>query len=390
MLLLLACSSKELNDLPELLSPSDDPAQYTVDTSIDYTPHFSEFDWIVPSDSLPASIVPMASNNNVEIHFFEGKLYFAWRSAPTHFASEETKIWIISSSDDGASWDFELELDFNTDLREPRFVSHSGKLHFSFFEAGDNPAAFEPKHLWQLWKTTDGWSDPEPFLDEESVMWDIKERYGKLYMTTYDGAHYAQGDVYARFWISEDGDSWSYVEDAEHVYVGGVSEIAFEFDELGNLWAVGRNEDGDATGAGSQICFAPKDALSEWDCLEQSDPERYDSPELFRHGDSMYMLARRDIGGPFGPEGDLLAYSTRPKAFSLYEIDKELKKVVWLEDLPGAGDTAFASVRRIDDHTFRFANYTAPLDDPNISWFTAQTSPLGTQIYMMNITFKPN
>ena len=296
-------------------------------------------------------------------------------------------MWIISSADDGQTWNFELELDFNTDLREPRFVTHQGELHFSFFEAGDNPAAFEPKHLWQLWKTEDGWSEPEPFLNEESVMWDIKHRYGKLYMTTYDGAHYAQGDVFVRFWESDDGHSWSYVDGAEHVYVGGVSEVAFEFDEDGGLWAVGRNEDGDSTGAGSQVCFAPANELSNWTCLEQSDPERYDSPELFRHGNTIYMLARRDVGGPFGPEGDILAYSMRPKAFSLYAIDPELGSIVWLEDLPGVGDTAFASVRRVDEHTFRFANYTSALEDPDISWFSAQNSPSGTQIYMMDLTF---
>ena len=190
-----------------------------------------------------------------------------------------------------------------------------------------------------------------------------------------------------RFWESEDGHSWSYVDGAEHVYVGGVSDVAFEFDENGNLWAVGRNEDGDTTGAGSQLCFAPAESLSSWSCLEESDPERYDSPELFRHGSSIYMLARRDIGGPFGPDGDLLAYSMRPKAFALYQLDLELKQIVWLEDLPGVGDTAFASVRRIDAHTFRFANYTAPLDNPDISWFSAQNSPLGTQIYLMELSF---
>ena len=188
MLLLVACSSEPPSKLESFLSPSDDPAEYDVDTSMSYTWMTSDPIWMVPSSSVPSKIEPMASNNNVEIHLFEGKMYFAWRSAPTHFASDETKMWIVSSANDGQTWDFELELDFGTDLREPRFVSHGGQLHFSFFEAGDNPAAFEPERLWQLWKTADGWSDPEPFLNEESVMWDIKERYGKLYMTTYDGA----------------------------------------------------------------------------------------------------------------------------------------------------------------------------------------------------------
>ena len=30
---------------------------------------------------------------------------------------------------------------------------------------------------------------------------------------------------------------------------------------------------------------------------EVCDPERYDSPEMFRHGKEIYMVARGDIGG---------------------------------------------------------------------------------------------
>ena len=109
----------------------------------------------------------------------------------------------------------------------------------------------------------DGWSEPEAFLPAESVMWDVKVRGDIAYMTTYDGAHYQEGDVFVRFWQSDNARDWQLVDAVESVYVGGVSEVAFEFDEEGNLWTVGRNEDGDSTGAGSQICFASKsDSIS--------------------------------------------------------------------------------------------------------------------------------
>ncbi len=386
LFLLLACEAPP-SAASDKVSPSDDPADYSVDTSISYRASFGEIQWVVPSDTLPSALQPMASNNNVELHFFEGKLYFAWRSAPTHFASEETIMWIVSSENDGLSWELEHEIALGSDLREPRFLSLNGELQFSFFEAGTNPAAFEPKQLWRIWKTDAGWSEPEPFGDDKSVLWDLKVRYGTAYMTTYDGAHYGDGDVYVRFWSSEDGRNWELVDGVDHVYAGGVSEVAFEFDAEGNLWAIGRNEDVDITGAGTQICSAPASALADWTCLEESDPNRYDSPELFRHGNELYLLARRDIDGPYGPEGDLIAYSMRPKAFSLYQLDTENMSVLWLQDLPGVGDTAFPSVRRLNEHTFRFANYTSPLDDPEISWFAAQTSPLGSQIYMMDIEF---
>ena len=297
-------------------------------------------------------------------------------------------MWVVSSADMGDTWEYEADFTVNADLREPRFLSMNGRLQLSFFEAGDNPAAFEPKQLWRSWRTASNWSEPETFGEPEMVMWDIKVRFGKAYMTTYTGEHYANGTVYVQFWESDNGEDWSKVDGRDYVYAGGVSEVAFEFDAEGNLWAIGRNEDGDETGAGTQLCYAEANALSEWRCLDSSDPERTDSPELFRHGDDIYLLARRDIGGPFGPEGDLIAYSSRPKAFSLYQIMPETQSVVWLQDLPGVGDTAFPSVRRLDTHKFLFANYTSPLDDPDISWFSAQSSPLGTDIYLGELEFE--
>ncbi|MEC8382435.1 MAG: hypothetical protein VXZ96_19050 [Myxococcota bacterium] len=384
---IFSCTSTEKMNDNIKWSPSDDPADYDVDSAIEYDLAFIGPEWVVPSTGLPDSITPLASNNNVDIHLFDGRLFMAWRSAPTHFASSESVMWVASSNDMGKTWQFEAEYTVNADLREPRFLSMNNRLQLSFFEAGDNPAAFEPKQLWRVWKNSDDWSELEPFGEPEMVMWDIKVRNGTAYMTTYTGEHYANGTVEVQFWESDDAKDWVKVNQKDHVYSGGVSEVAFEFDMDGNLWAVGRNEDGDDTGAGTQLCHAKASDLSTWMCLSESLPERTDSPELFRHGKDIYLLARRDIGGPFGPDGDLIAYSSRPKAFSIYQLDTENWDIIWLQDLPGVGDTAFPSVRRLSANAFIFANYTSPLDNPDISWFNAQTSPLGTQIYLGQLNF---
>ena len=117
--------------------------------------------------------------------------------------------------------------------------------------------------------------------------------------------------------------------------------------------------------------------------------ERYDSPEMFRHGEELYLIARRDPDGVFGEEEGLLPYSLRAKRTALYRIDRERRAVEWLMDLPGCGDTAFPTVRRLDAHRFLIANYTSPLDDPEISWIQAQVSQRGTQIYLSTLTFHP-
>jgi len=57
-----------------------------------------------------------------------------FRSAPFHFASKNTHIYIISSADNGTnSWDLEHEIYLESDMREPYLFEYNGTLHFSYF-----------------------------------------------------------------------------------------------------------------------------------------------------------------------------------------------------------------------------------------------------------------
>ena len=370
--------------------PSDDPADYDIDTSIDYTIKVDPPSWIIPSDSLPPQIQAMASNNNVDLEYFEDRLFVAWRSAPTHFAGEDTKMYIMSSDDEGKNWDFEHEIALGTDAREPRLLNYNGELQFLFFEAGKVAIEFRPKKVWRCFRNGQGdWTELQTMTEEPEIPWDMKVRNGIAYMTSYAGGHYiADETIKVFFKQSENGKDWETVGGYPFVYEGGVSEVAFEFDEDGNLWAITRNEDGDESGFGSHLCFAPAEDLGRWQCPEMSSPERYDSPEMFRHGKDIYIVARRDVGGDFG-DGDLYQYSSRPKTTALYQVNRDTKQVVHLFDLPGAGDNAFPAVRRAGPHTFTLVNYTSPLDDPNISWIEGQLSERGTQIYLTRVQFIP-
>ncbi len=402
--LLTGCSSGSSSaDAPGEV-PSDDPGDYFTDDHKTYTPQASAPRWVVPSAGLPSSIKLEASNNNVDIIFFDGRLFMAWRTAPNHFASEYTRMLIASSLDQGATWEFESEIAVDADVREPRFLAYKGRIWLYFFEAGTDMFTFEPKGMWRVKRASLGdWSAPELAVDAGEVPWDIKVRNGRVYMTSYKGNHYETGtsEIEVYFKESEDGENFTKVNGKDYVYKGGVSEVAFEFDAEGNLWAVTRNEDGDATGFGSHVCFAPKNALSEWECSPKSDPNRYDSPEMFRHGNDIYLAARRDVGGPYDQGKSeltfdeqkskyLVDYSLRPKGSALYKINRDARKVEKVFDLPGCGDNAFMAVRRIDAHAFLLANYTNPLDMTDTTWLSGQTSKKGTQIYLLTITFVEN
>lgn len=387
-------------------APSDDPSDYDaqVDPAREYTVTASEPRWVVPSPALPAEATPLASNNNVDIHFFGDRLFFAWRTNDTHFASRNARMHVVSSKDEGRTWSHEHTVALGADVREPRLWSFGGALHLAFFEAGTDMFAFEPRKMWRTTRrAARDWGALVAWGDEGEIPWCLKVRGGQAFLTTYIGEHYGMGlsRIDVRFLRAADGISFVPVRTGMPVvYRGGVSEVAFEFDRDGSLWAVTRNEDGDESGFGSHVCFAPANDLGTWDCGARSSPERYDSPAMFRHGSELYLIARRDVGGPFDQmrtelpfadqkRNNLLAYSSRPKRTALYRIDKSARRVVHVFDLPGAGDTAFPSVRRTGPHTFLVANYTSPLSDPDRPWLVGQTSADGTQIYLLTLTFTP-
>ena len=155
-------------------SPSDDPADYDVDASVAYTIKVSEPRFIIPSPALGSAIRPMPSNNNVDIEFFDGRLFVAWRTAPTHFADRAAEMWVISSLDDGASWELETRIVLDADVREPRLLKLGETLQLFFFEAGTNPIAFEPKKVWITQRKALGdWSELETLFDQPEVPWGL-------------------------------------------------------------------------------------------------------------------------------------------------------------------------------------------------------------------------
>ena len=123
------------------------------------------------------------------------------------------------------------------------------------------------------------------------------------------------------------------------------------------------------------------------------------SPRMLRHGDELYLIARRNKGIlPFGFMPKIfpkfiqrcfnwLKFTTSPKTTSLYRINKKHKKIEYLFDLPGSGDTAFPAIRRLDKNTFLVANYTSDINKKNRWWFFGQIKP--TYIYISKLSFEP-
>jgi hypothetical protein len=356
---------------------------------------------VVPSSGLPVKVAVDKANNNLDVIEHGGRYYLAFRSAPSHFASPETRLFVVSSVDK-ISWDYELNLHLGTDVREPRFVSLGQELVLFYAVLGESPMDFQPQGMMSTTRSADGeWSSPDWAYLEGFIPWRARVLDGVPQLMGYVGG----ADIYdsgesglAVHWLRvlSPTDFAPMVPGQPVVISGGVSETDFAFLPDGRLLAVARNEEGDDDGFGSKICTAAADALGEWECAH--DPRKYDSPLVFTQGQRVFLVARRnvtetgyfDLGRSDLPADERflayqLAYWETPKRCAIWEVDAETLTVQHLTDLPSAGDTCFPSLLRISENEVELWNYTSPLADPDISWFEGQTGE--TFIYRIKLAF---
>ncbi len=365
-------------------------------------PTLGELTQVVPSSGLPPQVADQTSNNNLDVVDHDGRLFLAFRTAPTHFASEKTTLYVLSTTDE-VTWEYEATFQLGTDLREPRFLSWNGQLFLYFAELGQNPLTFVPGGMYVSQRTAPGqWSAPVRTFEDTFIPWRTKLHDGVPLMVGYTGGdalYNGSGDP-IRVWLltTSDGLSWRPFDPARPVVLeGGTSETTIEFDRAGNLYAVARNEEGDADGYGSKICRAPAADITDWSCA--TDPKKYDSPLLFRVGEDLYLVGRRnltetghyDLGRDDLPLPILkwatyeLDYWFHPKRCSVWSVDGEALTVSFLADLPSKGDTCFPSVVPRGKRSFRLYNYSSPVDGPDVFWLQGQLAP--TYIYAQTITF---
>jgi hypothetical protein len=353
----------------------------------------------------------MASNNNLDMTIAEGRFFMSFRTAPTHFASEKTKVFVVSAEMEdpeavpNSGWELEAEFAIGSDLREPHFMYLNGTMTFSYFQAGTDWYRFEPVAMWRCQRLAFGeWTVPEIWGADGEIPWAIQVHGDRAYMTSYNGNAYQldEPDIDIHFNVTSNGIDWEPVDlERPAVYNGGVSEVGWTFDQNGNFWGVMRNEQGSpSSGFGSLVAFADANDLGNWEVPEKSNREIFMSPKMFSHGDDVYLVGRKDPNREYdwGPEYDdlpfavrrtmfLTSYSFRSHTTSLYRINKVTREIEFVRDLFGCGDTAFPSIVQLGPHKFIVFNYSSPLEHPDWSWIRGQSSPEGTQIHYVILDF---
>lgn len=351
---------------------------------------------IVPT-AMPAGLTVNEANNNLHVAEHDGRLWLAFRSADSHFAGPEVVLHVVSTADE-LTWQHEGTIALGTDLREPHLVSWDGVLRLYFAVLGDDPLDFEPQGMRvSTFHRTGEWSEPlDVFLAEfpegDFLSWRIRELGGVLYATGYTGGgniYDLGGDPLKVHWLkSEDGVSWGPAAgDDTVVQTGGGSETDFAFLDDGSLVAVTRNEAGDETGFGSNLCTAPADSLGRWTCV--NDPRKFDSPLVFREGGHTWLVARRNLtdDGHYDLDMEDLElgeqalryqadYWQRGKRCAIWQVHTDPPQVVWHADLPSNGDTCFPSRSTFGGRDGVY-NYSNDPDTWDLPWLEGQHEPTG-------------
>jgi len=348
----------------------------------------------------------LQANNNVTLCRYREKYVIAYRKADSHFASPLARILVATSDGDLEDWTEVWEHHTGEDdLRETLLFEFRGKLFLYFACLEPFKRGFTPRRMqWTSTEDLKVWSAPVPVGRVSEITWDVKVAEGAAgeelaYKVSYVGNHYAEDAVCTvHFEQSSDGACWGPVGKDSAVYVGGISEVTFAFTPAGDLVAIGRNEDGDASGFGSQLFFAAKGDLGAWTPLRLSLPQRFDSPRLISAGGELLLFARLareryalvPRWAPLGLQRflNLLLYSLLPKSAAVYRVQAPDRAGAWPREPVQLvrcfeetyGDTGFFSLAPGEAAgEWAIANYSSSCHS-HAPWLYGQVHP--TDVYV--------
>ncbi|HZN15307.1 MAG TPA: hypothetical protein VFB78_13620 [Acidimicrobiales bacterium] len=347
----------------------------------------------------PAEVGPATadrSNNNLDVIEHDGRRYLAWRTAPHHFAHRDARLHVVSSADNGASWRYETTIALGRDVREPRFLEVAGELFLYFFTLGRVWYRFEPDRVHAIKRDASGWSSPRPISEPGVVEWRPRYLHGVPTMCVYKGADttYSGSPEPTRVevWTTDDGWSWRPLDaDQPTSHVGGTETDLVEAPHGG--W-VGVTRLEGPEGWGTDVIHSPGGRPDDW--VTRRYPNKLDSPLVFRVGDDVFVVARRQVA--FGGRYDLgwrrpspvlrttlyhLAYWVTRKRSALWHIDVTTSELLHVADLPGQGDTCFPGLVTNAAGDVTIYNYTSPLDGPDRPWLLGQLGR--TAIYTVDL-----
>lgn len=352
---------------------------------------YSPLQNLTTSKVLPERIIVQKANNNLDLISFKGKFYHAFRTAPSHFASRKTVLYVASSTD-RKTWKYETEFSYQKDIREPRFAVLGDSLLLYFFIGGSKPLKFEPEEIRVAKTTGEGWTDAVNVGLDGFVPWRVRNRNDTLFMSSYYGKNLYnknhQSDL--RLFISTDGNRWQKLTSQSQIDLPHAEEGEFIFANDGCLYATVRLESN-----GALICKGDNCAPEKW--TYKRTKYKYDSALLFEHNNDAYLISRRNMNGEIdkvknrkneeqGRLRNLIKYSITKKRTALFKLNKEDLSLTHILDFPSTGDNAFPAISKIDSNNYWLMNYSSDITKREKNWINGQLGK--TFIYETVLTFE--
>ena len=319
-------------------------------------------------------------NSNTDMIEWQGQFYLSYVSSPYHFGNDASVMHIKRSSDLGRTWEelstFNPE---NDDIRDPKFAVIGERL---FLYALKNDSFVAEPYITVYSYTEDGetWTQFETIPELDGwLFWRPKTQDDE---TFYNAAYWWEHGKSVLLNTS-DGINWKIVSVINEGERNDETEIEFLPDS--RILATARLEYayyadgafGDKRGA--TLITVSESPYENWTELTQSLVTRLDGPYLFSYHGRIYAVGRyQPYLGKSGPLTDQGSIFSR-KRTALYEV--RLDGLLYLTDLPSAGDTSYEGVI-LDGDTAYISYYTSPIKK-DYSWILGMLSP--SQVRMAKV-----
>ena len=326
--------------------------------------------------ALGAEVWPVVSdglhNSNTHLIYWRDHFYLVHQRSRFHMGNDASRL-VVWRSADAQSWEEVAVLGMpGADIRDPKFAAIGDRL--LLYALPNN--GFEPEPYGTVVATSEDGTTWSPFADVGEpgwLLWEPKSPDGGRsdgVATWYATAYWHEHGRSALF-KSADGLQWEWVS---AIYAGERNdETANEFLPDGRMIVTARLEGDDrawhqgSKNAATLIAVA-EPPFTEW-ATTRSLTTRLDGPALFAYNGRVYAVGRYD------PEGREKWYGMSSllgrKRTAIYEVRPD--ELVYLSDLPSAGDTSYAGVVLQDGYAY--ISYYSSDTTRDFAWLLGAVMP---------------
>jgi len=284
-------------------------------------------------------------NSNTHMIFWKNEFWLVHANSPYHFATPQCKL-MVWHSPDARQWQKATEVRVpGEDIRDPKFAVIKGKLILYVLKS----IRFEAEPYRTAYTfTTDGttWAPLKDIMDQDGwLFWNPKSTDGTTWYVPVYWYEHGQSALLT----SADGERWTFVS---IIHNGRNEQTGFNDrnDETDIEFLPDRRMISTQRMEGSDSFFGDKTACTNltissppytsWTELGKDYTTRLDGPALFSYHGRVYAVGRSNPYKP-GP-GNYYGSIFAKKRTSLFLVTQ--KGLVYLSDLPSAGDTAYEGV----------------------------------------------